>query len=78
MKIKFEFDTDSENWQDDQYKLNRFNQSLDMALTLHDLNEQVFSWWDNDERDNIPSDEIRRKFIEILEKRKICLDELLY
>lgn len=48
MKITYEFDTASENF--DRYEYERINKSLDMALALHDIDSKIRGWRKYDER----------------------------
>ena len=56
MKVIYEFDTDSDNF--DNSKLKIFQQSREMAYTIKEIYNQVRQWKKYDERDAIPADEI--------------------
>lgn len=75
MKITYEFDTASENF--DRYEYVRISKSLDMALALYDIDSKIRGWRKYDERDTIPVSEITDMFVEVLENRMINLDDIL-
>ena len=75
MKITYEFDTTSENY--DKFEMLRIQKSLDMALALWDLDGKIRNWRKWDERDAIPVEEITDTFVEILEKHMINLDDIV-
>ena len=75
MKITYEFDTTSENY--DKFEMLRIQKSLDMALALWDLDGKIRNWRKWDERDAIPVEEITDAFVEILEKHMINLDDIV-
>lgn len=75
MKITYEFDTTTENY--DRYEHERINKSLDMALALYDIDSKIRGWRKYDERDAIPVDEITQMFVDVLDKRMINIDDIL-
>lgn len=75
MKITYEFDTMSENF--DRYEYRRISKALDMALALYDIDSKIRGWIKYDERDTIPIDEITDMFVGVLDNRMINLDDLL-
>lgn len=75
MKITYEFDTTTENF--DRYEYTRVSKSLDMALALYDIDSKIRSWRKYDERDTIPVSEITDMFVGVLENRMINLDDIL-
>lgn len=75
MKITYEFDTMSENF--DRYEYRRISKALDMALALYDIDSKIRGWIKYDERDTIPVDEITDMFVGVLDNRMINLDDLL-
>jgi hypothetical protein len=75
MKITYEFDTTSENF--DRYEYERIRKSLDMALALYDIDSKIRGWRKYDERDTIPVDEITDMFVGVLDNRMINLDDIL-
>lgn len=65
MKVNFEFDTESENF--DNCELERHYQANNMTLCLHEITNQIRSWYDYDERETIPVDEIHQKIWDIIQ-----------
>ena len=78
MKITYEFDTNSEDYKDDSYTQERFSKSFEMALALTKLDDVIHSWYNRDEREAIPVEEIRNTFNDILDSEGIVLDRLIY
>lgn len=56
MKVIFEFDTDSENF--DNTELEAHYQSRSMAMCLNEIQNKLRGWYKYDERGLIPVDEI--------------------
>lgn len=73
MKVTFEFDTSSENF--DKYELERHYQCNDLAYCIFRITDQVTKWIKWDERESIPIDEIREKIWDIIEQ-SICVERL--
>ena len=51
MKVTFEFDTDSENFDRDEY--NRVLLANDMAVCIEEIRNQLRSWYKYDSRGDI-------------------------
>ena len=56
MKVTFEFDTESETF--DNCELKRHYRANDMAICLSRITDKLRSWYKYDERGSIPIDEI--------------------
>lgn len=74
MLVKFEFDTQSENF--DQTELSRHYKANDMAMCLYEITNKLRKWHKYDDREVIPADEIHKKIWEIIEEY-VILDELI-
>lgn len=57
MKIKIEFDTDSENFSRTEFFT--YMHAIDLAVALGRIQEQCRTWYKYDERTEIPDEEIR-------------------
>lgn len=75
MKVTFEFDTESENF--DGCELERHYQANNMALCLHEITNQMRSWYKYDERETIPVDEIHQKIWDIIQEN-VNMEKLGY
>lgn len=64
MKVIFEFDTESGNF--NPIELERYKLVDNMAKALGEILEKVRSWDKYDERTVIPTDEIRKELNEIV------------
>lgn len=64
MKIIFEFDTESENF--DRTELEIHQQAWNMASCLNDILNQLRSWYKYGEREELPVDEVRDRIIDII------------
>lgn len=64
MKVIFEFDTESENF--NPIELERYKQVDNMAKALGEILEKARSWDKYDERTAIPTDEIRKELNEMV------------
>ena len=80
MKIKFEFDTCSEEFYDynENQTLYRMQNADELASCLNELAEKVRSLMKYDERENIPKDEIEEVFWEITKDHNINFEKLGY
>lgn len=78
MKITYEFDTDSENWQDDNYTRERYEASFDMLMALSDIKDQLRKWNKYDPRESIPISEVFNTLSEIIDTRVPKLEEMIY
>ena len=75
MKVKFEFDTESDTF--DNCELNRFYKANNMAMCLYEITNKLRSWYKYDERGTIPIDEVHKEIWEIIEDH-VNLEELGY
>lgn len=73
MKVIFEFDTCSENF--DNSELERVKNADKMAHTLFEITNQLRSWYKYDDRESIPTDEIYDKIWDIINS-EINIDNL--
>jgi hypothetical protein len=64
MKVTFEFDTDSENF--DSIELEAHYQARDLVSCLSNILDKTRSWYKYDEREEIPTEEIRDEIVEII------------
>ena len=75
MKITFEFDTDSESFQRDEYE--RILKADDMCAVLWDLEQKIRGWYNHPERHEPLTDENLSKFFYgLLDDKGINLDRL--
>lgn len=75
MKVKFEFDTQSEFF--DKCELQRHMQADKMAYCLSKIADQIRNWYKWDERENIPVDEIHEKLWDIIQE-EVSMEDLGY
>lgn len=75
MKVTFEFDTESENF--DNCELERHYQADKMAYCLSGIIHQLRVWYKYDERENIPVDEIHQKIWDIIQEN-VNMEKLGY
>lgn len=75
MKITFEFDTNSEQF--DRIELNRIQKAFDMALALYDIDNLCRKYRKYDERESIPVEEIDNEIGKIYSKYNINIDDIL-
>ena len=74
MKVTFEFDTLSENF--DHSELERLKQADNLTSVLYDITSQIRQWYKYDSRGAIPVEEISEKIWNIINEKQINLDEL--
>lgn len=75
MKITFEFDTDSENF--DPTELERVKQSDKMARVLWDMNNEIRGWYKYPSDKNVlNADTLNDRWCDLLIKHGINLDDL--
>lgn len=75
MKITFEFDTDSENF--DYTQLERHICADKMAMCLGEIADKVRYWYNKDDRKEISTDEIGDVIFKIINEH-INLEEIGY
>ena len=75
MKIKFELDTNDENF--DQFELNRLNHATDMALCLYEITNKLRAWYKYDARGSIPIEEIHDELWNIINEH-INLEKIIH
>ena len=78
MKITYEFDTDSENWQDDHYVRDRFEAAFDMLMALSDIKDKLREWYKYDTRESISTSEVFDTLTDIIDNRVPKLEEMIY
>jgi hypothetical protein len=80
MKVRFEFDTTSEDFYNnfDHIKLYNMQTADDMAICLNALREKVRSLVKYDEREMISKDEIEEVFWEIIKDHNINFEKMGY
>ena len=76
MKINFEFDTDSENF--DYIELERYKQVDNMAICLGEIADKVRYWYNKEIRNEIPTEEIGDTIFEIIKDNNINLEKIGY
>lgn len=74
MKIIYEFDTDNENFCQDELK--RLEHKEDMASCLYDIQNQLRQWYKYDNRNSIPVEEIQDKILDIYKDNDVNMDIL--
>ena len=75
MKLTFEFDTSSENF--DIYELERHEQAENLAVCLYGISNKVKGWYKYDNREAIPPEEIKEQIDKIIIEY-VRLDRLGY
>lgn len=75
MKVKFEFDTQSEDFDRQEYEV--FKCAEDMARALYEITNKLRNWEKYDEREAIPADEIRESIMDIINEH-VDLEKLGY
>ena len=75
MKIKFEFDTESELF--DQHELNRYLNANKMAYCLSEITNKLRSWYKYDNRGEIPIQEVYDEIWDIIQE-EVSMEELGY
>ena len=75
MKINFEFDTDSENF--DYIELERYKQVDNMAICLGEIADKVRYWYNKEIRNEIPTEEIGDTIFKIINEH-INLEKIGY
>ena len=75
MKVTFEFDTCSENF--DIHELERHKQAENLATCLYEICNKVKGWYKYDNREAIPAEEIKEQIDEIITEY-VRLDRLGY
>ena len=75
MKIKFEFDTDSESFQLDEYE--RILNADNMCAVLWDLSQRIRGWYNHPERyEKLTEDSLAEFFNGVMEEHGINLERL--
>ena len=75
MKIKFEFDTLEPDFEAKELK--RYIQANNTAYCLNAIANKVYYWYEKDDREEIPTDEISDTISEIIKEHDIDLDKLV-
>lgn len=75
MKVKFEFDTLSKNFDPHEYEI--FKCAEDIAHALYEILNKLRDWEKCDVRKAIPSNEIRESIAEIINEH-INFEKLIY
>lgn len=75
MKIKIEFDTDSELF--DQCELNRYLNANKMAHCLDQIANKLRSWYKYDNRGEIPIQEVYDEIWDIIQE-EVSMEDLGY
>ena len=75
MKIKYEFDTNDENFSHIEYE--RYKQADSMAICLGKIADKVRYWYNKDDRSEISTDEIGDVIFEIINEY-VDLEKLGY
>lgn len=73
MKVTYEFDTDSENFNSCEFE--QYKSANDMAAALWELQEAIRTWYKYDPSDLTP-DALHDTFYDILSKNNINLERL--
>jgi len=76
MKVKLEFDTDSESF--DRCEYNQVMKASDMACAIWDLEQAVRSWYKYPtDTEPLTADTLHDKFYEILAENNINIDDIM-
>lgn len=75
MKIKIEFDTESELF--DQYELNRYLNANKMAYCLNQITNKLRGWYKYDNRGEIPIQEVYDEIWDIIQE-EVNMEDLGY
>lgn len=76
MKIIFEFDTESENF--DYQELEKYKQVDKLIRVLSSFLDKVRTWNKWDERSAIPTEEIHKEFYDLVEEEGLDLSSMGY
>ena len=74
MKIIFQFDTESENF--DSTELETYLQAKNMASCISSILGKLRSWYKYDERPSIPTDEIQESIVEIINDSDVNVERM--
>ena len=75
MKVKFEFDTQSENFDYHEYEV--FNSAEEMVTALYEISNKLRGWEKYDDREAIPASEIKETIMKIINEH-VNLEKLGY
>lgn len=78
MKITYEFDTDSPNWDSESYTRNQYEHSFQMLMALSKILDKTREWYKYDTREAIPIEEIRDTIDGIINQQVPDIEELIY
>ena len=73
MKVTFEFDTDNENFCQDE--LERFYRAFDMAQCIYEISNKLRGWYKYDSRSEIPIEEVHEEIWNIINEH-VNLDKI--
>lgn len=76
MKVTYEFNTDSDNFDYHEYQI--YKQAPDTARTLSEIFDKLIHYEEWDERESIPKDELKETMVEILNENNVSLEEMGY
>lgn len=80
MKITYEFDTESEGWKEygEDMKRDQFEASFGMLMALDKILDKLRDWYKYDQREAIPTDEIRETLTDIINEHVPNIEKLRY
>lgn len=76
MKVIYEFDTMSDNFDYHEYQV--YKQAQDTAKALSEIFDKLRHYEKWDERESIPKDELRETMVEILNENNVSLEKMGY
>lgn len=76
MKVTYEFNTSSDDFDYHEYQI--YKQAPDTARALSNIFDKLRSYEKWDERESIPKDELLDTMAEILKENNVSLDEMGY
>lgn len=76
MKVTYEFNTGSDNFDYHEYQM--YRQAQDTARALSQIFDKLRTYEKWDERESIPKDELLDTMAEILKENNVSLDEMGY
>lgn len=78
MKITYEFDTDSENWESESMTRDQYEHAFQMLMALSKILDKTREWYKYDTREAIPVEEVRDTINDIINTQVPDIDKLIY
>ena len=78
MKITYEFDTDGPNWDSERMTRDQYEHAFQMLSALSEILDKTREWYKYDQREAIPTEEIRNTINGIIDEKVPDIEELIY